>query len=166
MIKISMTLCRLAVFVGVVGLSAGGAWADKPDWAGQNKGSKSDKTHHDGDRAEGKHGERSGPGFNDDSRRRVNDYYGARFSAGKCPPGLAKKNNGCMPPGQAKKWAVGQPLPKDLHLYDLPRELRVQLPPPPPEYRYVRVASDILLIAVGSRMVIDAIEDIGRVTKK
>ncbi|RWR53174.1 excinuclease ABC subunit A [Sinirhodobacter ferrireducens] len=24
-----------------------------------------------------------------------------------CPPGLAKKNNGCMPPGQAKKWQRG-----------------------------------------------------------
>jgi hypothetical protein len=28
---------------------------------------------------------------------------------GSCPPGLAKKNNGCMPPGQAKKmYDVGQ----------------------------------------------------------
>ncbi|WP_300975424.1 hypothetical protein [Sphingomonas sp. LHG3406-1] len=25
-----------------------------------------------------------------------------------CPPGLAKKNNGCLPPGQAKKLGVGQ----------------------------------------------------------
>ncbi len=29
------------------------------------------------------------------------------------PPGLAKKNNGCLPPGQAKKrYQVGQPLPR------------------------------------------------------
>jgi opacity protein-like surface antigen len=28
---------------------------------------------------------------------------------GSCPPGLAKKNNGCMPPGQAKRmYRVGQ----------------------------------------------------------
>ena len=28
---------------------------------------------------------------------------------GSCPPGLAKKNNGCLPPGQAKKlYNVGQ----------------------------------------------------------
>ena len=28
---------------------------------------------------------------------------------GGCPPGLAKKNNGCLPPGQAKKmYRVGQ----------------------------------------------------------
>lgn len=25
------------------------------------------------------------------------------YGAGNCPPGLAKKNNGCLPPGQAKK---------------------------------------------------------------
>jgi len=25
------------------------------------------------------------------------------YGAGGCPPGLAKKNNGCLPPGQAKK---------------------------------------------------------------
>lgn len=33
-------------------------------------------------------------GRNDDDRR---------FGRNACPPGLAKKNNGCMPPGQAKK---------------------------------------------------------------
>lgn len=31
---------------------------------------------------------------------------------------------------------------------------------PPSGYRYVRVASDILLIAVGSSMVVDAIQDL------
>ena len=31
------------------------------------------------------------------------------YGAGGCPPGLLKKNNGCMPPGQAKKlYNVGQ----------------------------------------------------------
>ncbi len=34
------------------------------------------------------------------------------WGAGGCPPGLAKKNNGCMPPGQAKKlYNVGQRFP-------------------------------------------------------
>jgi hypothetical protein len=27
---------------------------------------------------------------------------------GGCPPGLAKKHNGCLPPGQARKLARGQ----------------------------------------------------------
>ena len=30
------------------------------------------------------------------------------YGVGGCPPGLAKKNNGCMPPGQAKKLYRGQ----------------------------------------------------------
>ncbi len=34
------------------------------------------------------------------------------YGAGGCPPGLAKKHNGCMPPGQAKKlYKVGQRWP-------------------------------------------------------
>lgn len=30
------------------------------------------------------------------------------YGAGGCPPGLAKKHNGCLPPGQAKKLYRGQ----------------------------------------------------------
>ena len=100
--------------------------------------------------------------FTDQDRIVIRDYYGARMAAGHCPPGLAKKNNGCLPPGQAKKWARGRPLPGDLEYYDLPRDLLVRLPAPPANHRYVRVASDILLIAVGTSLVVDAIEDIGR----
>ena len=86
-----------------------------------------------------------------------------RFARGKkCPPGLAKKNNGCLPPGQAKKWAVGKPLPRDVVLYEVPRPLAVQLGQPPAGHRYVRVASDILLIAIGSRMVVDGLANLGK----
>jgi len=38
----------------------------------------------------------------------------------------------------------------------------VQLGPPPSGHKFVRVAGDILLIAIGSGMVIDAIQDLGR----
>ena len=35
-----------------------------------------------------------------------------------CPPGLAKKNNGCLPPGQAKKlFAQGQRVPNGYNGY-------------------------------------------------
>jgi hypothetical protein len=35
------------------------------------------------------------------------------YGIGGCPPGLAKKNNGCLPPGQAKKlYGVGQRFPQ------------------------------------------------------
>jgi hypothetical protein len=35
--------------------------------------------------------------------------YGQQYGYGQrgCPPGLAKKNNGCLPPGQAKKLGRG-----------------------------------------------------------
>ena len=89
----------------------------------------------------------------------VHEYYGEVISHGRCPPGLAKKNNGCMPPGHAKKWARGRPLPRDVVYYALPPELIVRLHPPEGA-RYVRVASDILLIAVGSGIVLDAIDDL------
>ena len=46
-------------------------------------------------------------------------YDQQRFS-GSCPPGLAKKNNGCLPPGQAKKLAVGSRLPNYLSRYNVP----------------------------------------------
>jgi hypothetical protein len=34
--------------------------------------------------------------------------YQTGYGVGGCPPGLAKKNNGCLPPGQARKLARGQ----------------------------------------------------------
>jgi Ni/Co efflux regulator RcnB len=92
----------------------------------------------------------------------VREYYGKEFKVGHCPPGLAKKKNGCMPPGQAKKWRRGAPLPRDVVFYDLPPKLVVEIGLPPAGHRYVRVANDILLIAVGTGMVLDAIEDLNR----
>jgi len=99
--------------------------------------------------------------FGDRQRTVVHDYYDRDRQSGFCPPGLAKKRNGCMPPGQAKKWRVGRPLPRDVVYQDLPPRLVVELGVPPVGHRYVRVAADILLIAVGTGMVIDAIEDLG-----
>jgi hypothetical protein len=92
----------------------------------------------------------------------IRQYYGQQFAAGRCPPGLAKKNNGCQPPGQAKQWSQGQPLPAGVPYYSLPQDLLRQLLPPPPGYQYVRVANDVLLMSTGSRMILDAVRDMGR----
>lgn len=142
---------RLLALLAATLFAVGPALADKPSWAAGGKHA---------NKGEDRQGARHG--FDQDARRVINDYYGTEFRAGNCPPGLAKKHNGCLPPGQAKKWAMGQPLPVDLRYYDLPRNLLSRLPPPPRDHRYVRVAADILLIAVGTSMVVDAIEDIGR----
>jgi hypothetical protein len=158
-----------AALAALVLLLAGPASADKPDWAGGGKGKGGQ-----GKGAQVEHGNRGGNKggggkggdlnvhvdihFGSNDRVLVRDYYSSRG----CPPGLAKKNNGCLPPGQAKKWAKGRPLPRDVIFYDLPHELLIQLRPPPSGYKYVRVAADILMIAIGTGMVMDAIEDLGR----
>lgn len=100
--------------------------------------------------------------FNDGQRSAAVEYYGHQGATGRCPPGLAKKHNGCMPPGQAKKWQRGQVLPRTVVYYPVPREVVVRIGAAPAGYRYVRVANDILLIAVGTQMVVDAIENLMR----
>lgn len=75
-----------------------------------------------------------------------------------CPPGLAKKHNGCQPPGQAKKrYIVGYPLPRDIVITPISNDLRRHLQPVPRGYQYVRVDNDVLLIAEASKKVIDAV---------
>lgn len=134
-------------------VAAASASADPPPWAkGKGKG----KGHHQ-ERA-AVHQEY----FVDQHRVVVREYYDNQFQRGRCPPGLAKKNNGCMPPGQAKKWQVGRPLPAGVVYYEVPAPLVVQLGAPPAGHRYVRVAADILLIAVGTGIVAAAIQDLGR----
>ena len=100
--------------------------------------------------------------FNGTQRDAARQYYGRQAAAGKCPPGLAKKNNGCLPPGQARKWAVGRALPGDVVVFPLPNEVVVRIGAPPQGYRYVRQGADILLIAIGTQIVVDAISDLMR----
>jgi hypothetical protein len=56
--------------------------------------------------------------------RRVHDRGYALNYGASCPPGLAKKGNGCLPPGQAKKaLAVGSLLPVAYYQeYNLPTD--------------------------------------------
>ena len=156
-------------FVVLIGgiLALAPAIAAQPPWAGGGKGEKGEQK----GKPEKPKGEtrdttastvRRGEYFGDPQRVIVHDYYLEQFRTGRCPPGLAKKHNGCMPPGQAKKWAIGRPLPQDVALYEVPQELVVKIGIPPAGYRYARVANDILLIAAGTGMVIDAIQDLGR----
>lgn len=99
--------------------------------------------------------------FEDRHQMVVREYYGSQFRRGRCPPGLAKKHNGCMPPGQDRQWQMGQPLAREVVYYQVPQPLLVQIGPAPSGYRYVRVAGDILLIAIATGLVVDAIQDLG-----
>ena len=105
--------------------------------------------------------------FHDRQREMAREYYREhrRYrdrddDDRRCPPGLARKHNGCMPPGQAREWRRGEPLPRDIAYQPVPRDLEVRIGPPPRGYRYVDVAGDILMIAVGTAVVVDAIQDL------
>jgi hypothetical protein len=98
----------------------------------------------------------------DRDRGLVHTYYRTEYAAGRCPPGLAKKNNGCLPPGQVNRaWIIGQPLPPEIIYEPMPRELWTQLTPPPYGYQYVRVNDDIVLIATATRVIAGLLGNLG-----
>lgn len=102
---------------------------------------------------------RPGTYFNDQHRTVARTYYTQQYGNGRnCPPGLAKKNNGCMPPGQARHWAVGQPVPRGVTVYTVPRPVLVQLPPAPYGYRYARLGNDIVLVQAQNNLIVDIIQ--------
>lgn len=154
--------------------------AEKPDWVEGGKSGKPGKHHkHDRDDRDHRRGDDRSDGprqasggvsvniqiggyFGDAQRVQVREYYEPRMKAGKCPPGLKKKGNGCQPPGQARGWSRGEPLPAAVVYYPVPAAVQVRLGVPPAGHKFVRVASDILLIAIGTSLVVDAIEDLGR----
>lgn len=168
------TNCTWAFVIAGI-LATAPAIADKPSWAGGGKGEKSEHREQSEDRKSGhRDGDHRSQRDSAEATVRVNeyfgyghrlivhDYYSEQFRAGRCPPGLAKKHDGCMPPGQARRWTVGRPLPPDVIYYEVPPPLVAQFGQPPAGYRYVRVTSDILLIALGTGMVLDGIRNLGR----
>jgi len=74
-----------------------------------------------------------------------------------CPPGLAKKNPPCVPPGQAKKGVavVGQALPPGA-VFVVPQPVLATLPPPPPGYRYAVVNNQVVLVS-GANIVVEIV---------
>ena len=168
--RLSQRKIALALFVaGTVAMSS--VLADKSEEVGRGKSGKGkQESHHEGSRADDdqKNNNRDNRDdirasyFDDHQRTAAREYYEDSYRSGRCPPGLAKKHNGCVPPGQAKKWSRGQPLQRDVIFYDLPPSVVIRMGSPPSGHKYVRVASDILLIAIGTGMVVDAIQDFGR----
>ncbi|MEQ9640912.1 MAG: DUF1236 domain-containing protein [Alphaproteobacteria bacterium] len=83
-----------------------------------------------------------------------------------CPPGLAKKNNGCLPPGQAKKrYEVGKPVPREVVWREVPKKVIIVLEPPGDGRRWVEIDNDLVLIAEATRQVIKAIDAVERAAK-
>jgi hypothetical protein len=97
--------------------------------------------------------------FTDSQREAARGYFVEEHGRGGCPPGLAKKHNGCLPPGQAKKrYAVGRAMPKGIVVGSVPAELSVKIGAPPAGYVYAIVDGDLLKLAVGTMLVVDAVE--------
>jgi Ni/Co efflux regulator RcnB len=96
--------------------------------------------------------------FGASDREAARAYFSQKYG-GNCPPGLAKKNNGCLPPGQAKKrYVVGERLARDVVYVDAPAELVVRLTPPPSGQKYAIIDGDLVKLAIGTLLVIDAID--------
>ena len=101
--------------------------------------------------------------LNDAQRKIIQDHYASQQQrSGRCPPGLAKKNNGCMPPGQAKKWAMGQPLPADAPRQPLPEAVLKKIGAIEKGIEIVRILNDVVVLSKGNRTVLDAVEILGQ----
>ncbi|GHT83479.1 hypothetical protein AGMMS49960_13290 [Betaproteobacteria bacterium] len=101
--------------------------------------------------------------FDDRHRNLAASYYSREYATRRgCPPGLTRHGRDCVRSRStpARNWSRGRPLPRSVTYYDLPPALVVELGPPPAGHRYVRVAGDILMIAVGTGLVVDALQDI------
>ena len=139
---------RLAIVLALTSLALGGpALADKPGRGGSG-------------------GEvvRVAPGvaiaITPRDRGVIQDYYrGQGRGGGGCPPGLAKKNNGCMPPGQAKKHYRHETLGPGIVIQGLPPRLLDLLTPPPQGYAWGYLDGDVLLYALATRMIMDLVSD-------
>ena len=51
-------------------------------------------------------------------------------------------------------------MPSEVYYEPLPPALIVQLSPPPAGYQYVRVANDVLMMAIGTRLIAGAVADL------
>ena len=151
-----------ALIVAAAGALLATPVAAQPPWAKGKGNSEAREPRGVPERVVGRPAGNAGLRFEDRQRTVIREYYVREYQRGFCPPGLAKKNNGCMPPGQAKKWRMGRPLPADIVIYDLPPPLVVRIGIPPEGYKYVRAGADILMIAVGTKIVVDAVRDLGR----
>ncbi len=76
-----------------------------------------------------------------------------------CPPGLAKKNNGCLPPGQAKKiYGIGDRINGDYIILRNPGRYGLD-----DDETYYRVGDYLYRVDRDTREVLDLIGAIARV---
>lgn len=119
-----------------------------------------DHGHRSREHGHGKKTERGQPQRNmiiqQDDRAIILAYLNDGHARKSCPPGLAKKHNGCLPPGQAKKYRIGRTLPKGVVLESVPPEILLRLHPPF-GHSYAVIDGDVVLIAEATKKIIDAV---------
>ena len=94
--------------------------------------------------------------FTDHDRRLIGDYYAPRYRS--LPPGQAKRDR--LPPGHAWRARHNQPISDDARWRYLPFELEQRLTRLPSEYVRVIVGTDVVIMNVRTRVVVDILEDI------
>ena len=101
--------------------------------------------------------DRNGNGILDSRERRTSSN---RYGTNNCPPGLANKNNGCLPPGQAKKiFAQGQRIPAGYNFFtaynDIPSRYRDDIPEAyrSGDYRYIYRNDTVYVVDPATRLV-------------
>ena len=72
--------------------------------------------------------------------------------AGHCPPGLAKKNPPCIPPGQAKKFGIGDRITGDYDWIRNPGRYGLD-----PNETYYRVGDQVYRVDRDTKEVLDLI---------
>lgn len=91
-------------------------------------------------------------------RKAVRQYLARHHGSGKpCLPGVVKQGAACRAGAGGGNWQIGKALPRGAQVQPLPAGLAAALPKAPPGTRYVLLAGDILLMASGSRIVVDAV---------
>ncbi len=87
---------------------------------------------------------------------------GIAKNTGHCPPGLAKKNPPCVPPGQAKKgYGVGDRFPDEYTALRDPWKYR--LPKLGRNESYYRVGNTFFRVDQNTREILQLIEAVGAV---
>jgi len=94
--------------------------------------------------------------FTDHDRRLINDYYEPRYR--NLPPGQAKRDR--LPPGHAWRARHNQPISDDVRWRYLPPDLDQRLTRLPSEYVRVVVGTDVVIMNVRTRVVLDILEDV------
>jgi hypothetical protein len=86
-------------------------------------------------------------------------WAAAEYGKGKCPPGLLKRESQCLTRGHPRKrYTVGLPLPAGVVPAPVPLDLSRRVGMPPIGYRYGMIDGDLVKLAVGSGLAVDALD--------